>query len=57
MAMMEGKIPQQRFGMCVDVAKTALFLGSEAASYITGTDIIVDGGQNLTMPNMLFSFP
>ena len=30
-----------------DVANAALFLVSEDASYITGTAIIVDGGQTL----------
>jgi len=37
-------IPLRRVGKPEDVAKTALFLASDDASYITGTDIIIDGG-------------
>jgi NAD(P)-dependent dehydrogenase (short-subunit alcohol dehydrogenase family) len=37
-------IPMHRVGVPDDIAKTALFLASDDASYITGTDIIVDGG-------------
>jgi 3-oxoacyl-[acyl-carrier protein] reductase len=41
----QAKIPLQRLGMPDDVAKTVLFLCSEAASYITGQVINVDGGM------------
>jgi meso-butanediol dehydrogenase / (S,S)-butanediol dehydrogenase / diacetyl reductase len=34
----------KRIGQPDDVAKTAVFLASEDASYMTGTNIIVDGG-------------
>lgn len=37
-------IPQGRFGRPEEVAEIALFLASEAASYVTGTTIVVDGG-------------
>jgi NAD(P)-dependent dehydrogenase (short-subunit alcohol dehydrogenase family) len=37
-------IPLHRMGTPEDIAKTALFLASDDASYITGTDIVVDGG-------------
>ena len=47
-------IPLQRFGKSEDIAKSALFLASDAASYITGQTIIVDGGVSLTMPNFPF---
>ena len=57
MKQMAGLIPQQRFTRCIDVAHTAIFLGSDAASYITGTDVMVDGGANLTAPNAIFSYP
>jgi len=34
----------QRIGDAEEVASTALFLASDAASFITGTEIVVDGG-------------
>ena len=37
-------VPLQRLGKPEDIAKVALFLASDDASYITGADIIVDGG-------------
>jgi len=37
-------IPLNRLGYADDIAKTALFLASDDASYITGVDIVVDGG-------------
>lgn len=38
------KIPLQRFGEPTEVAAVALFLASDAASYVTGAEIVVDGG-------------
>lgn len=40
-------IPLGRLGTPKDVANAALFLASDDAAYITGTTIIVDGGQIL----------
>ena len=37
--------------MTDDVAQTALFLASDAASFITGQDIVVDGGLVPFGPN------
>jgi peroxisomal 2,4-dienoyl-CoA reductase len=39
------KIPLQRFGRIADIENAALFLASDAASYINGVTLVVDGGQ------------
>jgi meso-butanediol dehydrogenase/(S,S)-butanediol dehydrogenase/diacetyl reductase len=36
--------PARRVGTCEDVANAVLFLTSDAASYITGVQLLVDGG-------------
>lgn len=41
-------IPLGRFGQVDDIAQAAVFLASPLASYVTGTVLVVDGGQNLT---------
>ena len=38
------KTPLKRLGLAEEVASTALFLASDAASYITGSTVMVDGG-------------
>ncbi|MEM8891467.1 MAG: glucose 1-dehydrogenase [Bacteroidota bacterium] len=40
-----GQVPLGRFGQGVEIARTALFLASEDSSYITGSEIPVDGGM------------
>ena len=37
-------IPVGRFGEAKEMAEAALFLASDASSYVTGTDFRVDGG-------------
>jgi 3-oxoacyl-[acyl-carrier protein] reductase len=44
---MEEAIPLGRLGNPRDIANAVLFLASDEAAYITGTTIIVDGGQTL----------
>ena len=41
-------IPIQRLGTRTEIAESALFLASPLASYMTGTVMVVDGGQWLT---------
>lgn len=43
----EDKIPMHRIGEPNEIAKVAVFLASDAASYITGITIYVDGGLTL----------
>ena len=42
------KIPMQRIGEPDDIGKVALFLASDLASYLTGSQIVVDGGVLLS---------
>lgn len=44
----EQRIPLKRIGQPEEIAKVALFLASDNASYITGTTIYADGGLTLT---------
>ena len=44
-ATLAAQIPMQRIGQPEEIANLAVFLGSEAASYMTGTSIQVDGGS------------
>jgi NAD(P)-dependent dehydrogenase (short-subunit alcohol dehydrogenase family) len=44
MKMISNSIPLGRFGTPDEVAKAVVFLASDDASYITGTELFVDGG-------------
>ena len=39
-----GKIPLGRFGQPSEIGKLAVYLCSEDAGFITGTDVVIDGG-------------
>jgi NAD(P)-dependent dehydrogenase (short-subunit alcohol dehydrogenase family) len=43
------RIPLRRLGRPEDVARVVGFLASQAASYVTGVDILVDGGLHTTL--------
>lgn len=47
LATMAASIPLKRLGKVEDIANAALFFASDEAGYITGQQIIVDGGQIL----------
>jgi NAD(P)-dependent dehydrogenase (short-subunit alcohol dehydrogenase family) len=42
--MISNSVPLGRFGTPVEIAKAVVFLASDDASYITGTELFVDGG-------------
>lgn len=44
MALLKGKCPTGRVGLPEEIAGAVVFLCSDAASYVTGTKIVVDGG-------------
>ncbi len=46
-ARLRATVPLGRFGLPQDIANAALFLVSDAASYITGVILPVDGGHNM----------
>ena len=48
-AMQEGQIPWGRYGTIEEFGRAGAFLLSEAASYITGETLIVDGGAMKTV--------
>jgi len=48
---MEASIPLGRLGSVGDVASAFLYLASDEAAYVTGTTILVDGGQCLPEGN------
>ena len=42
--MSSGTVPSGRFGTADEVAKAVVFLASDDSSYVTGTELFVDGG-------------
>ena len=43
------EIPLGRVGFAEEVANVIVFLGSDAASYVTGTSINLDGGSSAVL--------
>jgi 2-deoxy-D-gluconate 3-dehydrogenase len=41
------QIPMGRWGTVEEIANIALFLASDAASFMTGSVVVADGGQTL----------
>ena len=44
-AMIQAEVPLKRFGCPEDIANAVLFLASKKATFITGSCLVVDGGQ------------
>jgi NAD(P)-dependent dehydrogenase (short-subunit alcohol dehydrogenase family) len=42
--MISNNVPLGRLGKPDEIAKAVVFLASDEASYITGTEVFVDGG-------------
>jgi glucose 1-dehydrogenase len=49
MATLLKEIPLHRMGQPEEIAELALYLASEASSYVTGSTFIIDGGLNRNM--------
>ena len=47
------KVPLGRFGLIRDIESAAVFLSSDAASFINGAVLVVDGGQRLAANRLL----
>jgi NAD(P)-dependent dehydrogenase (short-subunit alcohol dehydrogenase family) len=46
-------VPLGMFGRVNDIAQAAIYLCSDAGSYVTGADLVVDGGRNRSRARML----
>lgn len=52
-AARESRVPLGRLGQADDIAEAVLFLGSDKASYITGQNLLVDGGVTMSVISSL----
>lgn len=44
-----GRIPLRRAGLAEEIAAAALFFASRECAYVTGADLVVDGGLTITL--------
>jgi len=45
--MVEGMVPRGRTGLAQDMAGAAIYLASQAGSYVTGSVLPVEGGLSI----------
>ena len=45
--METGRTPQRRYAQPDEIAGAALYLASDAASFVTGHTLVVDGGRTI----------
>ena len=45
--MIKKEVPLERFGTPAEIANMVIFLLSDKSSFTTGSEIIIDGGQNI----------
>jgi meso-butanediol dehydrogenase / (S,S)-butanediol dehydrogenase / diacetyl reductase len=55
MSKIARSIPLRRLGTSRDVVNAAVFLASDEAQYITGANLVVDGGWSVVLPG--FNYP
>ena len=51
---MAKRIPLRRIGQTLDVSKGIAFLASTDAQFITGSILVIDGGENYNSPANMF---
>ena len=44
-AKMEAKVPMGRYGQPEEIAQAILYLASDESSFVTGSEVVVDGGM------------
>jgi NAD(P)-dependent dehydrogenase (short-subunit alcohol dehydrogenase family) len=49
----ESRVPLGRLGTAEDIANTVVFLSSDQSSYMTGQNLLIDGGVTMSVISSL----